>query len=250
MPASVDFLVADTMERQLKRTTATFLDLTLPNHKCIIYQSTKLGTFNRKRTSILDKVIGLGRQSKLSRYFFFHLSCYAGALLTDLPYANLEYYDENTETVKNLNKHIDGNEFMAILGQKGRKVYHLIDVSIYFDQPCQERLKYFVPVIRKGVLGKNDLSPRVRELIESLGLHVDTKTPVNLQDFQEQRQSLSYPYLELLLSLGVKVRAVHSLATALAFPIFRRIISKFLHLKKMADNDFEKGWFKLMCNGS
>ena len=177
-------------------------------------------------------------------------SCYAGALLTDLPYSNLEYFDSNSDRVKKLNEHIEGNEFMSLLGQDGRKVYYLIEVTIYFDHACQEKLKHFVPVIRKGTVGKDDVSSRQRDLIESLGLGFDPKMSVNLQDFMEQRQSLSYPYLELLLNLGVGVRAIHSLATAAAFPIFRRIINKMLELKKAADNDFERNWYKLMCNSS
>ena len=85
-----------------------------------------------------------------------------------MPVSDMSYHDEDTTFVSELNGMIEANDFLSYLENFGDKKYFLIEVTLRFSEQCQDRLKDFVPVIRKGKIAPSELSPAQRDLMEKL----------------------------------------------------------------------------------
>ena len=99
----------------------------------------------------------------------------------------------------------------------------------------------------KMAVTKDQMSPYQQKLIDELGVSISCEKLVpNLQP--KIRYVLHYRNLQLYLKLGMKLEKVHKVLSFQQSPWMAPYIAKNTELRKLATNDFEKDFFKLMNN--
>ena len=176
---------------------------------------------------------------------------YGTALESKMPWTEHAYHGPGSTLVKSMNELVCTRKFVEHYKRPNamRNTYFLVECTISFPEAAQDRLKYFVPVIRRRTISRCDLSSYQNSQFEKFGLKMDEKSEINVSDFADQRQSLSMEYLLLLKDLGVEILEVHSVLSAYATPIFAPIVRKLLKMKCNEPLSFKKSWFKLLVRG-
>ena len=197
---------------------------------------------------------GFDRNKKQSIYLpIDKMSHYGAAMQAELPYSQYTFLSSTSFMIIEMNNALKKGvnhfrEYCSSVCDKG--YYILLEIGISFSPSCQDSLKNLVPVMRKGKVAVSDLSPRQRLLVDNLGINL-ANTEINISDFSNQRQILSFQYIEMLLQLGVTVDQVFTGCTALRAPIFRNIVERLIGLKHANKNrPFLKSWMKLITNRS
>ena len=100
----------------------------------------------------------------------------------------------------------------------------------------------------KMTVSKDQMSPYQKMLIDGLGVSSISceKLVPNLQP--KIRYVLHYRNLQLYLKLGMKLEKVHKVLEFQQSPWMQPYIQKNTELRKLATNDFEKDFYKLMNN--
>lgn len=124
--------------------------------------------------------------------------------------------------------------------------YFLIECQLAFSESVQDKLKSFVPVIRKSESSSTMFSAYQNDVIERMNITFDRRTPINVSDFSIQWQSLSLSYLQLLHRLGVQIITIRSCCTAFAAPVLKRLASRILTLKSRSQTAFFRNLIKLI----
>ena len=153
-----------------------------------------------------------------------------------------------SELVIDMNTRIsDGHSFIEQYS-KFKGVYFFLDIDIsYEDIETQQRLRDFVPTIRKACIPNDQISSYQKMVKNRLGLKIDEKAPLNLSDFlSPQRISINLDYLEVLVNLGVSIARVWGCITATKANLFKPLAQKLFTLKSHSQSGFEKNWLKLI----
>lgn len=172
-------------------------------------------------------------------------------MITKMPYTDYTSHGPSSSLVYFMNSLIQNGQFESYYKSKDMsKTYYLLRVVIHYPVEAQEKMKWFVPTLRKRNVYLEDLSPFQREMIERLGIHFDDKNKINIGDFNDQELSLSLEYCLTLCKIGVQILRVNHVEEAYAFPIFRKVIQNLLQLKAKEKMTFRKSLFKLLTNSS
>ena len=172
-------------------------------------------------------------------------------MITKMPYTDYTSHGPSSSLVYFMNSLIQNGQFESYYKSKDMsKTYYLLRVVIHYPIEAQEKMKWFVPTLRKRNVYLEDLSPFQREMIERLGIHFDDKNKINIGDFNDQELSLSLEYCLTLCKIGVQILRVNHVEEAYAFPIFRKVIQNLLQLKAKEKMTFRKSLFKLLTNSS
>ena len=159
--------------------------------------------------------------------------------------SQFQLYEESSPLIADMNERLKDGSFFPYY-QTFKHKYFLIECQIAFPETVQEKLKSFVPVIRKCQSDSTMFSSYQKDVINRMKLTFDRRTPVNVSDFAIQWQSLSLSYLELLDKLGVQIVRIRSCSTAFAAPILRPLASRILTLKAKSQTAFFKNLVKLI----
>ena len=125
--------------------------------------------------------------------------------------------------------------------------YYMLEIDISFPPHVQDLLKQMVPVVRKCSVGPEMLSDFQCQMIREMQLTFSSD-PLNIADFKPQRQTLQLEYVILLEMLGVNIKRVIRVMSAVAFPLFKKVVDRMLKLKETADSDYQKTLVKLLLN--
>ena len=162
-------------------------------------------------------------------------------MITKMPYTDYTSHGPSSSLVYFMNSLIQNGQFESYYKSKDMsKTYYLLRVVIHYPVEAQEKMKWFVPTLRKRNVYLEDLSPFQREMIERLGIHFDDKNKINIGDFNDQELSLSLEYCLTLCKIGVQILRVNHVEEAYAFPIFRKVIQNLLQLKAKEKMTFRK----------
>ena len=180
-------------------------------------------------------------------------SHYPTALTKAHPFSHYRYLSPDSNIIREMNISLSDDSytnFASYCQNIAQKHFHLVlEVEISFPPSVQDALSAFVPTMRKTKVSLEWLSESQRKLVQTLTVNSLTNE-INVSDFSVQIQVLSWPYLELLLKLGVCVNKVISGFTALQYPIFKDQITRMISLKMNAKGAFFRNWMKLAANSA
>ena len=100
----------------------------------------------------------------------------------------------------------------------------------------------------KMTVSKDQMSPYQKMLIDGLGVSSISCEKLVPNLMNKSRYVVHYRNLQLYLKLGMKLEKVHKVLEFQQSPWMQPYIQKNTELRKLAKNDFEKDFFKLMNN--
>lgn len=181
---------------------------------------------NNKYMSNYDKL-------KEDKYILYEdaNNLYSVAMIQYLPYKNFKWNtDEWTE------------EKILSLGDEDKKGY-TFEVDLEYPKELHDLHNQYPLCPESRSVKKSDLNlwqqyeykeSKVKKLI------------LSLED--KLNYGVHYRYLKLALQLGMKLKKVHRCVEYEQAPLMREYINFNTELRKKAKNDFEKDFFKLLCN--
>ena len=123
----------------------------------------------------------------------------------------------------------------------------ILEVDLDYPTSLHQQHNDYPLAPEKLTITKDQMSPYQQKLIEELGVSISCEKLVpNLQP--KIRYVLHYRNLQLYLKLGMKLEKVHKVLAFHQTPWMAPYIAKNTELRKLAKNDFEKDFFKLMNN--
>jgi len=167
------------------------------------------------------------------------------------PWTNYQYHDRTSVLVSQMNSRLKDSSFCSFYEDRVTRFneYFMIEADLTFPIACQRLLAELCPVIRKCSVGEDMLSHYQLEMVKRMKMKLNPE-PINIADFKPQRQILYLEYLTLLQKLGVQIVRVTRVVSALAWPIFKGVSDKILHLKENATTDYQKSLCKMLSNAS
>ena len=124
---------------------------------------------------------------------------------------------------------------------------YILEVDLAYPHELHPAHNDYPLAPEKLKVEKHWMSPYQQKLIDELGVSFECKKLVpNLQP--KIRYVLHYRNLQLYLSLGMQLTKVHKVLAFHQTPWMAPYIAKNTELRKLAKNDFEKDFFKLMNN--
>ena len=100
----------------------------------------------------------------------------------------------------------------------------------------------------KMTVSKDQMSPYQKMLIDGLGVSSISCEKLVPNLMNKSRYVVHYRNLQLYLKLGMKLEKVHKVLEFQQSPWMQPYIQKNTELRKLATNDFEKDFYKLMNN--
>ena len=123
----------------------------------------------------------------------------------------------------------------------------ILEVDLDYPTSLHQKHNDYPLAPEKLTITKDQMSPYQQKLIDELGVSMSCEKLVpNLQP--KIRYVLHYRNLQLYLKLGMKLEKVHKVLSFHQTPWMAPYIAKNTELRKLAKNDFEKDFFKLMNN--
>ena len=123
----------------------------------------------------------------------------------------------------------------------------ILEVDLDYPTSLHQQHNDYPLAPEKLTITKDQMSPYQQKLIDELGVSMSCEKLVpNLQP--KIRYVLHYRNLQLYLKLGMKLEKVHKVLSFHQTPWMAPYIAKNTELRKLAKNDFEKDFFKLMNN--
>ena len=123
----------------------------------------------------------------------------------------------------------------------------ILEVDLDYPASLHRQHNDYPLAPEKLTITKDQMSPYQQKLIDELGVSISCEKLVpNLMD--KSRYVLHYRNLQLYLSLGLRLSKVHKVLAFHQTPWMAPYIAKNTELRKLAKNDFEKDFFKLMNN--
>ena len=95
---------------------------------------------------------------------------------------------------------------------------------------------------------KSSLSPVAKMMIIKNGIRHNSSEKLLCTFYTKHRYVLHYRCLQLYVSLGMKIRKVHKVLSFTQGPILKDYIMFNTQKRAESNNDFDKNYFKLMCN--
>ena len=124
---------------------------------------------------------------------------------------------------------------------------YILEVDLAYPHELHPAHNDYPLAPEKLKVEKHWMSPYQQKLIDELGVSFECEKLVpNLQP--KIRYVLHYRNLQLYLSLGMQLTKVHKVLAFHQTPWMAPYIAKNTELRKLATNDFEKDFYKLMNN--
>ena len=141
----------------------------------------------------------------------------------------------------------DQAEFL-IYFEQFKQTYFLFEVDVFYESFIQDLLSQFPPTLRKDFCpGEEQLTQYQKLVKERLGLKMDSRSKMNLQDFKSpQKISVHLPFLALLSRLGISILKIHSVVTATKSALFQNLAQRIFDLKSTSSSKHQREWYKLL----
>ena len=190
--------------------------------------STRHAVANHKYLSNYDK-------TKEDNYIIYldANNLYGWAMSQYMPYANFKWSD----------KQFDYESIMQI--SKTADIGYMFEVDLHIpdDEKMHDYFNNYAPCPENISIKKSDLSEWQQENYNESKI---TKLCTSLKD--KSKYVINYRHLQLVLSLGVELKKVHRVLQFNQKPFLAEYIELNTNLRKVAKNEFEKDFFKLMNN--
>ncbi len=124
----------------------------------------------------------------------------------------------------------------------------MLEVDLEYPQELHDHHNEYPLAPEKVKVTEDMLSPYAKKLLEDLDLK-GTSTEKLIPNLNSKKKYVvHYRNLKLYLSLGMKLTKIHKVVTFRQTPWLKQYIYFNTEKRKMAKNDFEKDFFKLMNN--